>query len=105
LSDRSEEQFIIGDSETATLMTLVTTALPWSERIAEYISSACGIDVGALSPSTSLRDLSLDSMSLTMIIANFEADTDNFISDEDTVQIMKAASIGDLVSVLLQYTT
>jgi len=72
-------------------------------RAVTIVGAAAGFDGTLLSDDTPLRELAITSIEMIIMIANVEADSGRRISDEDTLSVLKATSLGELVGILLRY--
>jgi acyl carrier protein len=70
------------------------------EFVQSAVARACNIDPAALNPQTQLSDIGLDSIALVAIVSQLETAYDLRMSAVDTLDLMTAVTLGELVEQL-----
>ena len=69
---------------------------PALQLVLEALSTAYGLDTGAIDPSTDLGDIGFDSLGLTAIVARAEAEYDVEFSSERILEMYQSLLVTDL---------
>lgn len=75
----------------------MTTQPDITDFICSTLALACNRDADSLTPDTSLYDINVDSLTMVAVLAQAEAVYEIELSPDDTLALLEALSVSDLI--------